>query len=126
MRTLAILLLCSLVLAGCGPHYHRHSRGSATVVVVDGDDYGPPPHAPAHGYRYKHRDGCTLRYDSDLRLYVVLGHRDYYYSDGVYFRYSSGGDWQLAASLSGKWSSAGDSKVPKALRQHKHGKGRRK
>jgi hypothetical protein len=124
MRTLVLLLLGTVVLAGCGPTYHRHSPGSATVVIVDDDHYGPPPHAPAHGYRYQHRDGCTLRYDSRLRLYVVLGHRDYYFSDGVYFRYSSGGLWEFAASLGGKWSPASDSKVPKALHKQKRGTGK--
>lgn len=124
MRTVAFLFLCTLVLAGCGPRY-RAAGPSASVVITNDDRPGPPPHAPAHGYRHKHGDGAHLRYDSGLGLYVVLGHRDHYFSDGLYFRYS-GGQWELSASLSGGWKLASESKLPKSLRHQKHAKGKKK
>ena len=48
---------------------------------------GPPPHAPAHGYRAKHQyryyPGCSVYYDSGR---------------GIYF-YIKGGRWEVGASL---------------------------
>ena len=34
---------------------------------------GPPPHAPAHGYRHKHPDGVELVYKSNIGGYAVVG-----------------------------------------------------
>ncbi len=31
---------------------------------------GPPPHAPAHGYRHKHQHGHDMEYNSDAGAYV--------------------------------------------------------
>ena len=48
---------------------------------------GPPPHAPAHGYRAKH----AYRYYPGSRVYFDI-HRN------VYF-YLAGGTWQMSVSL---------------------------
>ena len=57
MRTAAIaallLGLAALVLSACGPIHSvtlGHS-GHGQVHRDPGDGHGPPPHAPAHGYR---------------------------------------------------------------------------
>lgn len=48
---------------------------------------GPPPWAPAHGYRAKHQ----YRYYPDNEVYYDSGR-------GLYFYYSDG-DWRVSASL---------------------------
>ena len=37
--------------------------------------YGPPPHAPAYGYRHHHQ-GARLAFDSKLGVYVVLSQNE--------------------------------------------------
>jgi len=58
-------------------HKHKHKKG------------GPPPHAPAHGYRAKHHyryyPSCSVYYDSGRKLYFYL----------------KGGHWEVGASLPG-------------------------
>ena len=54
---------------------HKHKKG------------GPPTHAPAHGYRAKHK----YRYYPDSSVY----HDD---ERGLYF-YIKGGNWEVGASL---------------------------
>ena len=48
---------------------------------------GPPPHAPAHGYRAKHR----YHYYPDAHVYFDISRRLYFYL--------AGDDWRVAASL---------------------------
>jgi hypothetical protein len=48
---------------------------------------GPPPHAPAHGYRAKH----TYHYYPDAYVYFDI-------VTGVYY-YPEGGTWKVSASL---------------------------
>ena len=100
--TLAVLTSCgaALLLTACAPirsvtvgenrhpdHREIHGRGG----------HGPPPHAPAHGYRrkqqqaYHHQGGdAKLAFDSDLGVYVVLDLPHHYYFDGVYLRIEDG------------------------------------
>lgn len=81
---------------------------------------GPPPHAPAHGYRAKH-DGCDLRYDRTVGCYAVVGYTDYYYNDGFFFRYSSG-NWQISALVGEGWAAVDTARVPDPLVVKYHGK----
>jgi hypothetical protein len=115
MRVLLLLgvALLSLTASGCasrgsvGYGDHRHYHG------------GPPPHAPAHGYRAKHHHHDMV-YDSRLGAYVVLGYRDHYYHDGWYFRYFDG-FWQISAELGDrKWREVDRYQVPEGLRYSKH------
>ena len=111
---LAIALATSLAvpLAGCvvidAPHGH-HSYG------------GPPPHAPAHGYRRNHK-GHDLVFDSDLGVYVVVGLANVWFLDGSYFRIS-GDRWEISAGTRGPWRVAAVSSVPGRLyaKRHPHG-----
>jgi hypothetical protein len=107
------LLAAILLLPACASHHrggydgHRHYHG------------GPPPHAPAHGYRAKHRHHDMV-YDSRLGAYVVLGYRDHYYHDGWYFRYFDG-FWQISAELGDRrWREVDRYRVPEGLRYSKH------
>jgi len=58
-------------------HKYKHKKG------------GPPPHAPAHGYRAKHHyryyPSCSVYYDSGRKLYFYL----------------KGDNWEIGASLPG-------------------------
>lgn len=118
MRNVVLLSIALIAfgLAGCG------TRGN--VSYGDGGHYheGPPPHAPAHGYRAKHRHH-DMHYDSRLGAYVVLGYDDHFYADNYFFRYRDGG-WQFSLELDGHdWHRAYDKQVPSKLRKSKGGKG---
>jgi len=54
---------------------HKHKKG------------GPPPHAPAHGYRAKHK----YRYYPSCSVYYDNGRKLYFYLKGV--------NWEVGASL---------------------------
>jgi hypothetical protein len=108
IRYLALLPLVMglLVIAGC-----------ETVTVRDshpGKGYGPPPHAPAHGYRHKTRGGAELVFDSGLGVYIVVGLPDHYYLDGRYIRHVRG-HWEYAPDLDGPWHSRDTRKLPPGL-----------
>ncbi|HET9235253.1 MAG TPA: hypothetical protein VFP10_14045 [Candidatus Eisenbacteria bacterium] len=118
MRSLPILVTLSaatlaLSVLGCSS-----SRRSTTVVVTDrpvvvATKSGPPPHAPAHGYRAKHR-GVDMVYDSGIGVYTVVGHRGCYYRSDRFFR-QQGSTWQVSASIRGPWKTTSRSAVPNGL-----------
>lgn len=110
---LAASIMAMLITTGCaqrGPIYGDggYQRG------------GPPPHAPAHGYRHKQKNH-QMRYDSALGVYVLLDLIDHYYFDDRYYRYR-GGDWQYARELEGdRWRDADRRSIPEQLyRQYSH------
>lgn len=115
MRSRLSALLLSGVLAS----------GVACVVVDPGGPprghAGPPPHAPAHGYRHKHA-GHDLVFDRDLGVYVVVDLRDVWFLDGSYFRLA-GDRWEIAVSAGGPWRVASVGAVPARLyeKRHPHG-----
>lgn len=118
MRNVVLLSIALIAfgLAGCG------TRGN--VSYGDGGHYheGPPPHAPAHGYRAKHRHH-DMHYDSRLGAYVVLGYDDHFFADNLYFRYRDNG-WQYSLDLDGHdWHRADHDRVPYKLRKSKGGNG---
>jgi len=80
--------------------------------------HGPPPHAPAHGYRHKHGK-VVLVYETSLALYVIEGHAGHYYCDGRYYRSHRGG-WQISAHFEGPWKSVSVSKVPSSLHKREY------
>jgi len=91
--------------------------------------HGPPPHAPAHGYRHKNPDGTELVFDSGLGVYAVVEVSGVFFQNVLYMR-SVKNTWQVSASVEGPWRRAGSKEVPgklKAARGKKHpgkGKGR--
>lgn len=76
---------------------------------------GPPPHAPAHGYRHKHRaDDVELVFDSDRGVYIVVGFPGTYFFDGSYYR-RDGKKWETTFRLSGSWDQIDGAAVPPGL-----------
>jgi hypothetical protein len=109
--------LALLALVGCGGGYSANEG----VVVNEGviHEGGPPPHAPAYGYRYHHpHDHVLLIYEPDLALYRVSGYRSYYFRDGTYYRLRSG-SWYRASRIHGNWAAVNYQSIPSGL-QHKY------
>ncbi len=117
-----VLGLCGAVLAGCvvSPHLRPVERPATSHARVH--KAGPPPHAPAHGYRHKRRSGVELVFDSSVGVYVVVGHPNHYFHSGHYFR-RVGGVWHISAALDRGWTTVATKKVPKRLLK-KHAKER--
>ncbi|MDH3216188.1 MAG: hypothetical protein OEN01_07845 [Candidatus Krumholzibacteria bacterium] len=122
---LAIVIAISMTASACSRKVRYTSRGTPVVeqkvVVKQG---GPPPHAPAHGYRHKHHKGVTLVYQSSLGVYVVSGRSHHYYHRDRYYR-SHGGVWEVSVHINGPWQSVSHHKLPPGL-QKKHGKVKKK
>ncbi len=80
--------------------------------------HGPPPHAPAHGYRHKSHHGVDLEFDTGLGVYVAIELPGTYFFDGLYFRWSEG-VWEAASHFQGPWRVAKQKEVPPGLRKSK-------
>ena len=93
---------------GSGRHY-EHNRKP-----------GPPPHAPAHGYRQKH-EGVELVYDSEMGIYIVVDLPDCYYFKNRYYRFGEN-QWEIGVSLKGPWKFVSRYDLPKGLQVKKKGK----
>lgn len=125
---LAIFVLSAL--ASCNRASVRYSQTTVHADAHPGERHGPPPHAPAHGYRHRHADGVELVYSSSLGVYLVSGHEGLYFHHDYYYR-SVGSSWEMSIHVGGPWKTASVSKVPKGLRKkshgheksHKHGRG---
>ena len=129
LKMLFISLL-SIILIGC--------VDSASVRYGDSRPHyknAPPPHAPAHGYRHKHKKH-DMYYDSGLSVYVVMGLHDLYFDNGIYYRYRNSG-WQVSTSIGGHWQDTVSRAIPSKLykskmkdikhkKSKKHGKGKDK
>lgn len=103
-----------LLLSGC--------YGNA--LYRPGPGYGPPPHAPAHGYR-SHYHGHDLVYDSRLGVYAVVGLANVYFYDGVYYRFDHN-RWYYTRELDKGWNThRGGRGLPPGLAK-KYGKDRRR
>ena len=87
--------------------------------------HGPPPHAPAHGYRAKTHDGVELVFRSDLGVYVVVGASGYYFHDSAFYHQDSTG-WVVAKHRDGPWKTISKSKLPPGLRSESKAKGKKK
>jgi hypothetical protein len=127
-RPLRLALLAALALAASLflPACHAHVGPQSDPEIAGGyGGGGPPPHAPAHGYRRKHRyDGhrdAELVFDSGLGVYVVVGFPGVYFHLDHYFRYF-GASWQVSIRPDAGWRVAPQDDVPPGLRKQKHGK----
>ena len=83
---------------------------------------GPPPHAPAHGYRHKYQ-GVEMDYDSGRGVYVVVGFPSHYYYTGYFYRFQMEG-WQVSASVGGPWKPASQESLPPGLRAKEKAQGK--
>lgn len=117
---LALVSAVSLPALGCVQVGHDHGHKPSTTVRKN----GPPPHAPAHGYRRKHRDGVELVFDRKIGVYVVVGHAHIYFHDDHFYRFADG--WQISARFGGKWIAVRSDRVPPGLAGKNVGKHKRK
>lgn len=112
---MVLLLLVCITISAC----RSTVRYTQTVnPKVTSKHTGPPPHAPAHGYRHKHRDGVEMIYNSDIGVYVVVGHAEHYYCRDKYYRLNNG-SWEVSLDINGKWAPASNKKLPPGLRKKK-------
>ncbi len=103
--------LPTLTLSGCAISNQHHP---AKPKESHARAKGPPPWAPAHGYRHKHGD-VNLVFDSGLGVYVVFELPNRYFLRGRYYRRVDAG-WQLSANLSGPWVVIASDRLPPGLR----------
>jgi len=96
---LLVSVSSSPVLAGqINISWGNDSEPKQSVKVKRAKKNGPPPHAPAHGYRAKFQ----YRYYPDAEVYYDAGRRLYFYFEG--------NGWRIGASLpSPLQASLGDS-----------------
>ncbi len=111
---IAVLLAASIGVFGCSRTVIRAGGSSGTVKA---DKKGPPPHAPAHGYRHKRSDGVVLVFEASLGVYVVSGHKDVYFHKDRYYRLHKK-KWQSSGQIDGPWRKTSDKKVPPGLQQN--------
>ena len=89
-------IVSTMIFVSCAPKRVKvvHENGSDSGYSQVNHNYrhekkGPPPHAPAHGYRAKHYyryyPSCSVYYDNGRKLYFYL----------------KGDNWEVGASLPG-------------------------
>lgn len=118
IKFIAIALAFLFVVSGCSsvgvhatapPHQHKPEKYKKG---------GPPPHAPAHGYRHKHK-GHDMDYDMKIGAYIVVRVPDTYFYDNLFIRLFSDGRWMVSAHLNSGWRLADANEVPPRLKHHK-------
>jgi hypothetical protein len=91
------------------------SACASTGIMVDQPGgKGPPPHAPAHGYRRKNRQGMEMTFDSHLGVYIMMNYPMHYYFDGRYYRKNKN-KWESSKDINKKWKGIKKQKLPKGL-----------
>jgi hypothetical protein len=97
--------------------------GGCTQVIVQepppqeaSRGHGPPPHAPAHGYRAKTAQGVEVVFDRELGVFVVVGVRGTYFWGDFYYRQETGGRWERSGRLDGAWVGIVEAALPPGLR----------
>jgi hypothetical protein len=84
----------------------------------------PPAHAPAHGYRNKHKShhhsGVEIVFDSERGVHVAVGFPDVFFHEGRFYRHLDG-HWQVSVKADGGWSVMASGGVPASIHKaHKH------
>ena len=121
--SLGVVLLGLLMLAGPACLPLQLETGPTVYTKKHAKKGGPPPWAPAHGYRHK-RHGHDLVFDTKIGVYVIVdlpGH--YFYHDRFYRR--ADGRWWVSAELASGWAVVTVYELPPGLRptkskRHKH------
>ena len=131
-RAIAPALAAMVAFAVTACVHESPYRGVGNAVYVQ--KQGPPPWAPAHGYRHKHADGVLLVYDAGLGSYRVDGRPGCYFHGGRYFCHRDG-LWNAGPGISGPWTVVSVDRLPPGIakkwgagkqvkhRGHKHGHG---
>ncbi len=114
-RRIALGLCVVLGLGGLGCASHRSAARYPESGPAKSRGHGPPPHAPAHGYRAKVRNGVEITYRSDLGVYVVVGAADTYFLDDVFYKRGKK-QWESSRELDGPWELIAESSLPPGLR----------
>lgn len=109
----ALLISTGIVFSACGSSVHYTEAVDPEIKEMH---TGPPPHAPAHGYRHKHSGGGELVYKSDIGVYVVVGYPDYYFHKDKYYRLNDG-SWEVSLNIKKDWAPVSDKKLPSGLRK---------
>lgn len=118
--SIIFLFVAIFVFPGCATVNTHHPD------TVHAPQQGPPAHAPAHGYRKKHRhDNVELVWDSGKGVYVVIAHEGHFFSKDVYYRIA-GDHWEVSGGINGPWKVTNSGNVPPGLRKHHHGKSKGK
>ncbi len=114
-----IISICLFFLSGCNTlRVGIQGPGSGSYKGTYHKP-GPPPHAPAHGYRHKHYEGHEFEYDSKIGAYIVLNVPETYFGNNLYVRLSTYGDWMVSTTLEGGWRVAVSNEVPYRLKEYK-------
>ena len=116
------VLALSIGLTGCATFRARREEKRQKEKKHKG--HGPPPHAPAHGYRAKTADGIEIVFDSGLGVYLVVNVPDHYYSDGKYYR-KRGDSWEFSLRFEGPWEIVIEADLPVGLRSEGKGKSKK-
>ena len=109
----AVLLSLAIAMPACRSTAVYRKTSNPEVVAKQ---TGPPPHAPAHGYRHKHREGVELVYNAEIGVYLVMGHHHYYFHKDSFYRLTTG-SWEVSVEIGGKWRTIPDKKVPPGLQK---------
>lgn len=112
MRKLAIVL-SAVALASCVAVEPARTPAPAPGPAMS-RGHGPPPHAPAHGYRAKTAQDVDVVFDTKLGVYVVVDVPGSYWVDDRYYRKGTSG-WAVSASLQGPWAVCPLGDLPKGL-----------
>jgi hypothetical protein len=96
-----------ITLSGCAVYPAHHD------FAYEQRGYGPPPYAPAHGYRTKIH-GHNMLYDAHLGVYVLLDLHDHYYHNLVYYKYNKK-NWYYRQHDKDKWRKYDKRKLPEGL-----------
>lgn len=105
-----LLFLSSLGLAACQHEYREEPFGRPVRRR------GPPPFAPAHGYRHRYRRGLDLVFDTGLGVYLVVGARRTYFYQGRFYRFR-GGEWETSRDYDETWRRSRARRLPRNLRR---------
>ncbi len=111
---IAILLVSAVIAISACKSTVRYTQ--RVNPAINEKHAGPPPHAPAHGYRYKHRDGTELVYKSNIGVYVVVGHAEHYFYRDRYYRLNNA-SWEVSLNINKGWSPVSGKKLPPGLRK---------
>lgn len=119
-----IILFCIsivLILSFNGPSFagsgnkHKKEKGhTKEYCKTYKKKNGPPPHAPAHGYRHKHSDGVELKFNANRGIYAVIDYDDYYFHGDNFFRIIDGA-WKKSKHISGPWLPTPSDIIPPGL-----------
>ncbi|MEX2205773.1 MAG: hypothetical protein WEF50_06045 [Myxococcota bacterium] len=119
MRKLAIVLSAAALAACVAVDSDRMPVPRPGPAKSQG--HGPPPHAPAHGYRAKTPQGVNVVFDTQIGVYVVVDLPGSYWLDDRYYRKATSG-WTVSASFDGPWQPCPTAELPKGLQGGASGK----